>query len=233
MKQTRYWTRKGGRRSGGRCWKLNLISKHYIFTGESSRRQVVTDKKKVLLITDRQLMDHSEFDVYFQPMYEPGFTFRDWRDLIKEGRVPHRQKIVVLAIGNNMMPTPVGFSPKNQMRKLLGDILAHMPWVEKVMVTSVFPRGDREVYYQDMVKDMNVGYSSAVHLLRSSSPVTRRMLSFLPTHKLFLEEHEYFDFNTGAINQQIRIVKPVNIYFEPDQPSWIPKGWHIIALTCS
>ena len=143
-------------------------------------------------------MDHSEFDVYFQSIYEPDFSFLEWRDLVRENRIPYRQKILVLAIGNNTLPLPDGVSAKSQMSKLLKDILDHMPWVEKIVVTSVFPRGDAEVYYQDMVKDMNLAFTSAVQLVKSSSPVVKKMVSFLPTHKLFLEEHEFFDFNTGG-----------------------------------
>ena len=177
-----------------------------------------------MLITDRLLMDHSEFDVYFQNIYEPDYSFLDWRNLIRENHIPYRQKLLVIAIGNNSNTMDEGVSPKNQMVKLLKDVLHHMPWVEKVTVTSAFPRGDAEVLYQDRVKNINIAFGSAVQFIKTTSPVAKKMVSFLPTHKLFLEEHEFFDFNTGGISQQIRIIKPVTIYFEPDQPKLNSQG---------
>ena len=189
------------------------------------RRRVLTDCKRVILFTDVELMDHSSSDKYFHSYYEPEFNLPEWRSFVRDEKVKHRQDILVIAVGARFLQERKRkISAKNQMSKLIRDVVDHMPWINRIVVTSVLPRADQEVKYQELIRGVNLAFGNAVHFVKSSGPTIKKMLRFVPTHKIFLEEYEYFDFHTGGMSVQQRIVRPISTYFNPDTGSLNAQG---------
>ena len=101
------------------CLLMNfkLLSFYFIVM---SGRTVSQHQQKVTLLTDVKLMDHSEFDKYFQVIFFPGVKMVEWRNMLKNQDFRIKCDVVWIMIGDGELPLRApDFSPVNQMRKLL------------------------------------------------------------------------------------------------------------------
>ena len=183
----------------------------------SDRVVIHGQTSKATLITDIPIDDKTALDVYFQHIYTEGNTLQDWKNCVDSKTMQIQHAAIWLQVGNSMLPWPAKLSPRNQMKKLLLSILknASCP-VKEVYVGAVLPRPDKEVEFEEDVKNMNMQFKHAardVQLLKGKRMQVK--IKFLPLHKLLLEEYEHFCMKTGRQASTVRIIKPVTVNFLP------------------
>ena len=153
------------------------------FTASTPKRVVIPKTRRMIILTDITFMDHTELDRYFHVYYKPDYTMPQWREMVHGSTIQHRSDYVALLIGNNCLPVNSGdrkLSPKNQMRKLLQDILKYLKWVKFIFVCAILPRADNEVLYEQETIDFNTAIASAVRLVKSGSPAARKHATVHP-----------------------------------------------------
>ena len=178
-------------------------------------RRVTPGQQRVTVLTDRNLADGSTVDKYFQYVSIPDITLGEWRRKLREGEIQFRCDTVWLMVGNTEVPLDPTMTAVSQMRKLVLCLVTNCHRkLKKICVTSVLPRPDREVMLEEHIKDINLGYVDAVKDLKRNFSIAR-MVEWVPTHKLFLENFRFMDVGTGKKTTHVRIIKPVDRYFIP------------------
>ena len=188
------------------------------------KREVIKGATKITWIMDYNYMDHTSYDLHFQPYYHADYTLQQWKDFIKQGKVVHKHDQVILSVGNCLVGLPEGQSVRSQMKKLIQDTLRHLPWIRKLYISSILPRPDREVEMEGTVRQINIGIAAAVKFVRDSSKSLHDVIKYLPFHKIFIEELEYFDVYRGHTATLTRVIKPVDKNFYPGTRRLNEKG---------
>ena len=164
------------------------------------------------MITDVPVVDHSSLDQYFQTIFSPDTSLQAWYRMITEGTVVIKHSMAVLLVGNVQVLFPAELSVSGQFKKLILAIWEkYQKKLKKLIVLTCMPRPDKESELEE-VKKVNNGIFKAVREVKRHFQMARST-GVLPTHQLFLEWYEYFDFGMGHMACQIRVIKPVTLHF--------------------
>ena len=187
---------------------------------EEFKRKIAQPKPEVTVLTDIDMQDGTSLDKYCVFHFERGTTIAGFRSMVKEMEIVIRTPLVWLQVGNCQIPQPKypHVSPVNQIKKLVTMIVKTYPLtVKKVYVSTVLPRADREAELEVEVMNMNKGFAQAVRDLKNYGRLGRRV-AFVATHRIFLERFKYVDLLTGQLTSMVRIVKPLERYFQVGTP---------------
>ena len=180
----------------------------------ASTRKVVQGQQKVTVLTDVVLNDHSDYDKYFQFVYQPGAKILEWRNMLKDRDIRLKCDVVWIMIGQAELPIKGEFSLTNQMKKLVHDLTNYAGRkLRHIYIGVVLPRPDKEVEWENNIRDLNEGFALAARDLRRHGQRTRNV-TWMPLQHLVLERYKYFESNQGHVVSYLRIVKAVDRYFQ-------------------
>ena len=170
---------------------------------------------KITICTDILLATSVDAAGEIQYIFDAQRTLSDWHSFVGSTRFKPQCDTLCFMVGNCCMPWNTKFSIRNQMKKLLVEVIHKKGCpIRRVAVCGVLPVATNEVAMEMEVRDMNIGFQKAVRdvkkLKEGRYPVK---VQFLPTHKVVLENYTYFDIAEGHMSSMLRIAKPVNTYF--------------------
>ena len=179
-------------------------------------RKVMVNTQKATLMSDFDLVDHTDLDKYVQLVVHEDWLINDWLTAVGDGLVRIKQQLVIMMIGSTDMLQKTPGKIANKLRQLILAVYneSGVP-IKSVHVCAILPRANAEMEYQEIVRQNNIEIAKMVKDVRKFQHKT---VTFLPVHKVVLEKFKFFDIQSGLMAVQCRIVKPVDRLFIPGTP---------------